>query len=487
MNNIERLKAEKTSEEIPLTFLKMYEIPGHENISMYHFNRYLNDEKRWGENIRTLATIQVNKEKIQHALENEQSTLICEALNNPSPQVQKAATEMIRYTPDKEKAPLIRKALNSSSPEVQKAAAEMIKSIPDKERVTLSQMVTEKIRDALSNSSTEVQKIAAEMIWYAPLEEKAPLIRKALNSSSPEVQKAAAEMIWRVPLEEQAVLKQMVTEKVCKALNSSSPEVQKTALEMIQYTPYEERAPLIHDALNSSSPEVQKVAAEMIRYTPDKEKAPLIREALNSSSPEAHKIAIRMIRSNFWGGEQEALLKQALEKAGDILIESPLYDRGDIQKERFSRKEFFKSGSETTLIDGALKDKVIVRYILPEHFLSWKSLYEDHSFWKENGFDYVPIEPIVSYRLEKDGRVAVFSGVLDLNLKMWQKITSRFGSELEVQKNKILDVLNKKGIEHGHSHDGNFCLRFWRDENGRPDMTKTPRLYLIDFDQTSSS
>jgi len=454
---------------------------------MYHFNRYLNDEKRWGENIRTLATIQVNKEKIQHALENEQSTLICEALNNPSPQVQKAATEMIRYTPDKEKAPLIRKALNSSSPEVQKAAAEMIKSIPDKERVTLSQMVTEKIRDALSNSSTEVQKIAAEMIWYAPLEEKAPLIRKALNSSSPEVQKAAAEMIWRVPLEEQAVLKQMVTEKVCKALNSSSPEVQKTALEMIQYTPYEERAPLIHDALNSSSPEVQKVAAEMIRYTPDKEKAPLIREALNSSSPEAHKIAIRMIRSNFWGGEQEALLKQALEKAGDILIESPLYDRGDIQKERFSRKEFFKSGSETTLIDGALKDKVIVRYILPEHFLSWKSLYEDHSFWKENGFDYVPIEPIVSYRLEKDGRVAVFSGVLDLNLKMWQKITSRFGSELEVQKNKILDVLNKKGIEHGHSHDGNFCLRFWRDENGRPDMTKTPRLYLIDFDQTSSS
>jgi len=487
MNNIERLKAEKTSEEIPLTFLKMYEIPGHENISMYHFNRYLNDEKRWGENIRTLATIQVNKEKIQHALENEQSTLICEALNNPSPQVQKAATEMIRYTPDKEKAPLIRKALNSSSPEVQKAAAEMIKSIPDKERVTLSQMVTEKIRDALSNSSTEVQKIAAEMIWYAPLEEKAPLIRKALNSSSPEVQKAAAEMIWRVPLEEQAVLKQMVTEKVCKALNSPSPEVQKTALEMIQYTPYEERAPLIHDALNSSSPEVQKVAAEMIRYTPDKEKAPLIREALNSSSPEAHKIAIRMIRSNFWGGEQEALLKQALEKAGDILIESPLYDRGDIQKERFSRKEFFKSGSETTLIDGALKDKVIVRYILPEHFLSWKSLYEDHSFWKENGFDYVPIEPIVSYRLEKDGRVAVFSGVLDLNLKMWQKITSRFGSELEVQKNKILDVLNKKGIEHGHSHDGNFCLRFWRDENGRPDMTKTPRLYLIDFDQTSSS
>jgi len=487
MNNIERLKAEKTSEEIPLTFLKMYEIPGHENISMYHFNRYLNDEKRWGENIRTLATIQVNKEKIQHALENEQSTLICEALNNPSPQVQKAATEMIRYTPDKEKAPLIRKALNSSSPEAQKAAAEMIKSIPDKERVTLSQMVTEKIRDALSNSSTEVQKIAAEMIWYAPLEEKAPLIRKALNSSSPEVQKAAAEMIWRVPLEEQAVLKQMVTEKVCKALNSSSPEVQKTALEMIQYTPYEERAPLIHDALNSSSPEVQKVAAEMIRYTPDKEKAPLIREALNSSSPEAHKIAIRMIRSNFWGGEQEALLKQALEKAGDILIESPLYDRGDIQKERFSRKEFFKSGSETTLIDGALKDKVIVRYILPEHFLSWKSLYEDHSFWKENGFDYVPIEPIVSYRLEKDGRVAVFSGVLDLNLKMWQKITSRFGSELEVQKNKILDVLNKKGIEHGHSHDGNFCLRFWRDENGRPDMTKTPRLYLIDFDQTSSS
>jgi len=185
--------------------------------------------------------------------------------------------------------------------------------------------------------------------------------------------------------------------------------------------------------------------------------------------------------------ERVALFNQALEKLGATLIEPPLYNRGDINEERFSRKEFFKTGSRTTLIGGTLKNKVIVRHIFPEHFLAWKNLYEDYSFWQKNGFDYVPVEPIVSYHLEKDGNVAVFSGVLDLNLEEWQQMTLLFTSELETQRNKILTALNKKGIQHGHAHDANFCLRFWRDERGRPDMTKTPRLYLIDFDQALSS
>ena len=34
--------------------------------------------------------------------------------------------------------------------------------------------------------------------------------------------------------------------------------------------------------------------------------------------------------------------------------------------------------------------------------------------------------------------------------------------------------------------DANFCLRFFRDENGKVDFDKIPRLYLIDFDQAIS-
>jgi len=206
--------------------------------------------------------------------------------------------------------------------------------------------------------------------------------------------------------------------------------------------------------LSNPAIEVQKAAANMIRYAPD--------------------------------NEQAAFFKLAIEKLGNIIIEPPLYDWNDIHEDRFSRKEFPKTGSKTTLIGGRLKNKAIIRHIDPEHFLIWKDLYEDYEFWRNNDFDYVPIEPIISYRLEKDGKVAIFSGVLDLNLERWQKITSQFIPELETQRGKILEALDRKGINHGHAHGGNFCLRFWRDESGRPDMNKTPRLYLIDFDQAVS-
>lgn len=29
----------------------------------------------------------------------------------------------------------------------------------------------------------------------------------------------------------------------------------------------------------------------------------------------------------------------------------------------------------------------------------------------------------------------------------------------------------------------NFCLRFYRDENGNVDINKIPRIYLVDFDK----
>ena len=51
----------------------------------------------------------------------------------------------------------------------------------------------------------------------------------------------------------------------------------------------------------------------------------------------------------------------------------------------------------------------------------------------------------------------------------------------------IEKVLLSQEISHGHPHDGNFCLRFFRDQENRPDFTRTPRLYLIDFDQAISS
>ena len=89
------------------------------------------------------------------------------------------------------------------------------------------------------------------------------------------------------------------------------------------------------------------------------------------------------------------------------------------------------------------------------------------TIWKENGFDYVPIEPIQSYNLNKEGFVDVYSGILDLNLEQWEKITRKFSPDLGEQKKKLLSILESKKIEHGHvHHDRNFCLRFFEIKMG---------------------
>lgn len=45
----------------------------------------------------------------------------------------------------------------------------------------------------------------------------------------------------------------------------------------------------------------------------------------------------------------------------------------------------------------------------------------------------------------------------------------------------------KPGIEHGHLHLFNFVLVFETLEDGKPDLSKFPRIYVIDFDQAQSS
>ena len=47
-------------------------------------------------------------------------------------------------------------------------------------------------------------------------------------------------------------------------------------------------------------------------------------------------------------------------------------------------------------------------------------------------------------------------------------------------------MIDELGIEHGHPHVDNFVLRFFRDDDGVPDLKRKPRLYLIDFDQAVS-
>ncbi len=404
-----------------------------------------------------------------------------QGLNHPNPEVQQMAAERIMFAPEFERGFLVEQGLNHPNPEVQQMAAERIMFAPEFERGFL-------VEQGLANPNWEVKKIAAEMVLRVlGVTEKNSLreivlqqIEEGLQHLNPEVQKTAVMMIKNAPKAERCFLVKEVL------LNNSNPEAQKTAAEMIRYVPEVERTILVQEGLQHVNPEVQKTAAEMIRYVPEVEITTLIQEGLDHLNPQVQQVAASMI-GRAPEVEKEGILNRAISKGfGEYIIESRLYRRSTVTKERFSRAKFDKSGSQTFLLGGELKDKTIIREITPTAFMGWQKIYENWELWQQAGFDYVPVEPIQSFSLNKNGLIRVYTGVLDLSLGDWNQITPKFASEFDAQVIKIETVLINQKIKHGHIHWNNFCLRFFRDQDGKPDFNRVPRLYLIDFDQAAS-
>jgi len=461
---------DESKESIPV---EMYTISGFEeaNTDKYLRNK---DQDELIEKVAEVAEVAEDSRR-------DPNILIREYFAQDSPELWIKAAGMISWAPEEERALLIRESFAKDNPEVWIKAVEMIYRAPEEERALL-------IRESFAKDNPEVWIKAVEMIYRAPEEERALLIRESFAKDNPGVWTKAVEMISWAPEEERALL-------IRESFAKDNPEVWIEAVEMIYRAPEEERALLIRESFAKDNPEVWIKAVEMISWAPKEEQDSLrrevskkIREVFAKDNPGVWIKAAGMI---YRAPEEERalLIREVFEKGmGEEIIKPPLYNNSKIDGKTFRREKFKKTGSGTTLIGGSLKDKIITRHIKPEAFLSWQRLYEDYNLWKKNGFDYVPIEPIQSYKLGKDNLVDVHSGVLDLSLRSWQKITSLFTQEFYIQRKDILAVLDSVDIKHGHTHhDGNFILRFFRDENGKPDITKVPRLYLIDFDQAVSS
>ena len=327
----------------------------------------------------------------------------------------------------------------------------------DKEGKKIIQRIIHKIHRALSDQDFGVVELAAEAAGLLLDDIKSDEIIISMNGGVTD-EKVITD-------KERSELQEAILFKVNKGLGKSNFAL-KTNKE-----------------LTKPNIEIQKSAARMVRYIPEKEIRKYILELFDDSNQKIRKIATELI-SSVPREEKENLFQIAIDKGlTKELIESPLYDKYDINKDEFSRELFDKTGSKTILIGGPLMGKTIIRNMTPRTFLSWKKLFEDYELWKRNKFDYVPIEPIQSYRLNKEGMVEVYSGVLDLNLEQWFSKTSKFKTEIENQEEKIKEALKEVGIVHGHAHIRNFCLRFFRDKNGNPDLNIAPRVYLIDFDK----
>src|SRR3989339_1681062 len=473
MSNHEGMEIPKI-ENPPISIpIEMYQVSGHGDPDS---KKYLRDKKQ-DNLIRSAAKKYGLLDKIQNAPEQERVLLIKQALSQEDPSVQREAARMIRYAPEQEQvslwllisekikqalfqkdptvqreaamiiwyAPaqeqvsLINQALSQKDPAVQREAAAMIVCAPAQERVSLQLLISEKIKQALSQEDPAVQREAAGIIRYAPTQEQVSLIKQALSQKDPSVQREAVRMIRYAPTQEQVSL-------IKQALSQKDPSVQREAAVMIECAPAQERVSLqllisekIKQALSQKDPTVQREAAEMIWYVPRREIVSLqllisekIKQALSQEDPAVQREAVGMIR-DAPAQKRISLVKIASDAGlGNEIVKPPLYYNSNLDRGRFKREKFHKTGSETTLVGGALKDKLIIRHIKPRAFLAWQKIYENYQVWQDNGFDYVPIEPIQSYRLNKKGMVDVFSGVLDLSLAEWSEISGNiFIKELE--------------------------------------------------------
>jgi len=500
--------------------LEMYQIPGYEMITRHALERYLSDRSQ-DDSIRgdigQQDEAEILKERLYTETEGNRAKLIEEALNSSTPRIQVAGAKAIWNAPTEDMPALIFLALKLDNAEARTIAANKIYAAPDEAMAGL-------IIAAFESGDVNVQIIATDTVRKVPKTERADLARigltskypsvraamaekavaivpdnvreglrcdiariaeAGLNSSDPQEQICAAEMVfWSGPAETKSRLEEKITQIAETGMTSSDPAVVLRSVEMIEFVPVNRRPYLVDLGLASADPKVRFAASIAIRHIPHR--IEMIKKALNSGDPFIQKAATRIISDISLGNSLEELVKLAKEKVPNFLVEPPLYNRTNFFGEKFGRQDFTKSGSKTVLIDGSLKDKVIVRQIRPEAFVGWQSAYENYDFWRGEGFDYVPIEPILSFKHSARGVVDIYTGVLDLSLAQWEKLRGDYLEELTRDKDKIMFSLSKIGVAHGHLHDNNFCLRFFRDQHGRVDFSKKPRIYAIDFDQAKS-
>ena len=357
--------------------------------------------------------------------------------------IQAAVIEELRHLPPSSNRPtFVREALHSESPLIQSAALGQIEYLPPQERRV-------HIEQALLSSDEKIHCIAIDqMMGHFSKEEVVRQIENAFHSHVPLLQKKALEYLGLLDAEKQQLFAQQVFETQDEDL------LVALSKEISTLDPNGVRRRIIEQGLLLPSTRMHWFFAHQIKHLPEEERLQMLQD----------------------------------KRFTTALITSPLYKNSPLSSENFGRDTFEKSGSKTTLLGGKLQNKLIIRHIAPDTFVAWQKAFEAHTTWKELGFDYVPIEPIQSYHLSQSGFVDVASGVLDIDYDSWQRrFPALFTNSLKDRKDAILKGLQLLGVDHGHSHNNNFVLRFFRNEDGLPDIKKAPRLYIIDFDNAEST
>lgn len=291
-------------------------------------------------------------------------------------------------------------------------------------------------------------------------------------------------------------------ETVQKSLLDKESPVRQSAAKRIPDMPEIWRTDLLRQALHDDDKEVVIKSFEALPSLPQESIAEFesqlmstIEEAIRSSDMST---ARRLIPLASIKGQGELIKRlreidwKFLRNAISLAGKTPLYK----EEAPFFKKKLSKDGSGTTLLDkvpgdeeNTLRERVIIRHIQKGPYLAWRKAYEAVDFWRENGFDYVPIEPIVSVKdLENNLTLNVAARVINgPSANKWAKDLGFFRQNINESIERIKKGLEELGIEHGHAHKDNFVICFPRSKSGQVLIDQPPRVYMIDFDMAVSS
>jgi hypothetical protein len=513
-------------------FIKMYELDENHHISEKAISRYFTTKEKYQEILGKVEEIcRINSSTPKR----EVFEFIQAGLQEHNKGIQAAVFRLIRkdFISDKVKICLISLGLDCVNIEVQREASERLQRyrssdlISQESKDEFHQKVFENLKELITNNNPNDLEFINEVIFTLPSRqdelrellsqnsrlglssndsrtreisvknlvlcadryERSVIIIECLQNEYADVQHMAGKMMEMIPDEDALII-------LPKCLSHPNSMVQVSAVKSIlgawvSSLSEDQKIDIIKTGMQHRNTGVQQLCAKYGDQLGLHETMPeftewileLITPGFDSNDSAQCQFAIDLI--NYAPkDEKENLFKIAIEKGMEkFLVNSPLYKSNELSRERFSRKIFInKHSSGSILFGGNLIGKSIMRRISElEALVAWQKAYEDYPAWQRNGFDYVPVEPIQNFNII-DGVANVFVGVLDASVADWYAKTNLFEDEISEQIEKIKKTLKEIGVSHNDDEDRNFCLYFIRDEQGNPDFSIPPRVYIIDFE-----
>ncbi len=272
--------------------------------------------------------------------------------------------------------------------------------------------------------------------------------------------------------------------------------------DMVKQFIYEDALNIIRESLNDRSIYLRICAVKTLEYFFDRDFDFRPYEYLlrNPSEHPSVKLALLRLKLKYYDeyilSSDDNSTKDRNEIVKKIIKLSEIYNE-ELYSDHFNFEQLkmkkWKTGGKMETLGGRFLGKMITKYVPLDGFLAWRKLYESPEMWQDAGFDYVPIEPIISFKNDKrfPDLVKVQTGALGMTVQAYENLD--LGKSLRFIENRralIKDVVQSKssGVVYDYSaidhwREENFCLRWERLNNSDEiDWTKHPRVYLIDFD-----